>query len=67
MEICTMLYANFISNHPYITCGVLLYALVIAWVVYQMKIAPTVDDNEKIIQHKGDEIDITLEDLMNMR
>ena len=58
MEICTMLSASFISQHPYITTIVIIYALLIAWSVYEMKRAPFVPNN-------GDELPLTGEELYN--
>ena len=56
MELCTMLSANFISNHPYIFTAIILYSIVIAWVVYEMKNAP-------LVQNNGDELPLTIDDL----
>ena len=67
MEISATLSANFITAHPYISAGVLLYVVLIGFFVYAVKTAPLVDADENIIEHKGDELDITIEDLMNMR
>lgn len=56
MEIAAMLSANFIIEHPYISAGVLLYAVLIGFVVYAMKTAPLVDADDNIIQNTGDEL-----------
>ena len=67
MELSAILIASFIREHPYISAGILLYFGLVGFFVYAVKTAPLVDADENIIEHKGDELDITIEDLMNMR
>ena len=58
MELSATLSASIIGKHPYIFTGIILYAIIIAWVVYEMKNAP-------LVQNQGDELPLEIDDLYN--